>query len=691
MAELDARYLAGEAAPHAHAWSVMTAANAAFNRREMPPTSVDYANVDHRSVIGFAPGDHLAHIQATWDMAENVSNRFVAVHRLNDLGALFTQLVCATSHQGFDAEWRELNLLTIDGERVNRCELFDESDLDTALARFGELTPPAPLENRATLARRRVAAALNNGDVDGVVAQHIAKARFEDRRRGLRDDAEAPGLEAVVRALFEVTGGWLLTTQAVAARGARLAVTRDTYRDPENQLVAEHLTLTEVGDDLICYSVLFDPEDVDSASAELDARYIAGEARSYDLVWSAVVKGCEAINLRQTPEHTTDCVSVDHRRGIGFAPGEMATYIGATMDDIPEYQVRIERDHRLSQHGTVIGFASAGTSTEGFEAEWRMIQVLRVRGALISHVEVFDEDDLDAALARFDELEASAPDGRLDNAASRAAQQFSSLATDDPDAMADNFSADFVQDDRRRVVGAGVRRGRDAEIDDLRAFTGIGMPNVASTGLAMRGDRLLLSHSTVWGGDSRPSGVQIDMLAITEVDVDGRILRLVMFDPDDLDAAFTELDARYLVGEAAPHARTWSLIADIYAAFNRREVPTTTSDWVNVDHRLGVRSVSGDMDKYVRELWSMVPDVRTRIEVVHRLDDFGAVLTSASSGRSTDGFAAEWKMLHVFAFESAVFSRCELFDEADLDAALARFDELARAATSSARRGHASP
>ena len=33
-----------------------------------------------------------------------------------------------------------------------------------------------------------------------------------------------------------------------------------------------------------------------------------------------------------------------------------------------------------------------------------------------------------------------------------------------------------------------------------------------------------------------------------------------MFDPDDLDAAIAELDARYLAGEAAPHAHTWSVI-----------------------------------------------------------------------------------------------------------------------------------
>ena len=58
-----------------------------------------------------------------------------------------------------------------------------------------------------------------------------------------------------------------------------------------------------------------------------------------------------------------------------------------------------------------------------------------------------------------------------------------------------------------------------------------------------------------------------------------------MFDLDDIDAAFEELDARYLAGEAAAHAHTWSVISKAYAALNRRELAATTPDWVNIDHR----------------------------------------------------------------------------------------------------------
>ena len=39
----------------------------------------------------------------------------------------------------------------VEGDRINRCEMFDEADLDAALARFEELSRPAPqLENAAS-------------------------------------------------------------------------------------------------------------------------------------------------------------------------------------------------------------------------------------------------------------------------------------------------------------------------------------------------------------------------------------------------------------------------------------------------------------------------------------------------------------------------------------------------------------
>ena len=49
-----------------------------------------------------------------------------------------------------------IDLSMYEGDQINRCEIFDEADLDAALARFDELQPQAPrLENAASQADAR--------------------------------------------------------------------------------------------------------------------------------------------------------------------------------------------------------------------------------------------------------------------------------------------------------------------------------------------------------------------------------------------------------------------------------------------------------------------------------------------------------------------------------------------------------
>ena len=86
-----------------------------------------------------------------WDLTPDIRVYVEAVHRLSDLGAVVTAPVCGSSHEGFAAEWRMIDLFTVEGDLINRLEIFDEADLDVALARFEELQPRVqPLENAAT-------------------------------------------------------------------------------------------------------------------------------------------------------------------------------------------------------------------------------------------------------------------------------------------------------------------------------------------------------------------------------------------------------------------------------------------------------------------------------------------------------------------------------------------------------------
>ena len=122
---------------------------------------------------------------------------------------------------------------------------------------------------------------------------------------------------------------------------------------------------------------------------------------------------------------------------------------------------------------------------------------------MVNRCEVFDEADLDAAIARFEEL--SYPARRLENAASQVIERLRAcFATRDWEALGEILADDFSSDDRRRMVGAGVRHGRDAEIADLRAIADLGLTKVTSTVIATRGERLALTRTRFSGSDQRP-------------------------------------------------------------------------------------------------------------------------------------------------------------------------------------------
>ena len=102
-----------------------------------------------------------------------------------------------------------------------------------------------------------------------------------------------------------------------------------------------------------------------------------------------------------------------------------------------------------------------------------MVELVTVEGDLINRCELFDEADLDAALARFDELSRPAP--RLENAATRVLERLEAyFAARDWDAIAEILADDTYADDRRRVVNSGTRHGRDAEIASMRAIAEVG-------------------------------------------------------------------------------------------------------------------------------------------------------------------------------------------------------------------------
>ncbi len=683
IAELDARYLAGEAAAHARTWSVVAGSYAALNRREMAPTTPGFASIDHRQGTRFAPGDLIAYIRATWDLAQDGSTYVEAVHRLNDLGAVVTHVTHGSSQEGFDAEWREVFLITTEGDLLSRCELFDEDDLDAAIATFDELNRPAPrLENAASQAIERYSAHFAARDWDALAKLLADDISVDDRRpvvnAGTRHgrDAEIANLRATADAGF-----MYITSVIIAARGERLILTRTAGHDRgSEEFLSDALGILEINShNQIAAIVIFDLDDFDAAIAELDARYLAGEAAAYAHTWSVVAAGYAGFNRRELLATTPDWVSIDHRRGAAFAPGDMTAYIQAAWDDSPDTKIYIGAVHRLSKIGAVVSHVAHGISQEGFDAEWRDVHVLAVEGETFSRSELFDEADLDAAIARFDEL--SQPARRLENSASRANERSHAyFAARDWDAIAEIIADDISTDDRRRVVNAGLLRGRDASIESFRWAADLGVTHAASDPIATRGERLVLARTRYSHSDNHPQPFDVDLLNIVEINADGRIGAVVIFDLEDFDAAIAELESRYIAGEAGAYAHTWSVITQGFATLNRCELPERTPDWVNIDHRRGTSIAPGEMPALLDAAWNVTSDLSNFIEAVHRLDNLGAVITHVANETSREGFHAEWRVTSLLALDGDLVSRCEVFDEVDVDAALARFEQLSRPA-----------
>ena len=221
---------------------------------------------------------------------------------------------------------------------------------------------------------------------------------------------------------------------------------------------------------------MFELDDLEAAIAELDARYLAGEAAAHAHTWLTVTGCYAALNRREMPATTTDFVNIDLGRRTPFAPGDVKAYTRAAWNQIPDISYRIETVHRLSDLGTVISHTVGGTSRDGVEAEWREVLLVTFEGDLINRNELFDESNLDNAIVKFDQLNRPAP--QLENAASQVIGRFLvCFAVRDWDTFAEILADDIYTEDRRRVVNAGIRQDRDAEIKDFRSAADLGVTN----------------------------------------------------------------------------------------------------------------------------------------------------------------------------------------------------------------------
>jgi len=375
----------------------------------------------------------------------------------------------------------------------------------------------------------------------------------------------------------------------------------------------------------------------------------------------------------------------DHRTaGFGSLRGvEIVVRVLGTAFEVADDLVDRGEDVIAAQpNGFLVRWTMSGRDrVGGGEVEWPHLR-LSVFGAdgLVTRSEAFAADQQREALARFDELTAEPPAGRFENAAVRAQgvleRSWRERRLSD---VIGSLSPDFVLDDRRALVG--LRLSGEDFVENLHLLFATRTSEWRNESLATRGEHLALFRVRFAGTSDSGAEFVEEHLSVFEEDPGGRWLAVVVFDLDQRDAAYAELDDRYAAGEGAGDRRA-ALIRAFGRAFAARDWDGLTAllapDLVVHDHRLlGWETLHGPA-AYVAALRSLVelaPDAQLRIDHVEMSERGFLCVPSWVGTREGGSFEAP----SIFVTELDALGRIRRFDQYDpdqLDAAQARLAEL---------------
>jgi hypothetical protein len=675
--------------------------------------------VDHRTLGTWSMRGTEAFVRnlRSWDgVADEITRRAddILALRADALLARWTHL--GTDRASGGAYERPFLLLwTVGADGLaTRWEFFDPDREAEALARFDELSADvsgSPLDNVASRSLWRLERHWHARDWEGVVSAFHPCYRVSDRRALIGMELEGEEALASLRMSFDVESGrW--SSELLATRGARLALFRRKFEGEVGAVgpfESERLSLVETdGDSRRVLQILFDPDDLDAAWAELDARYAAGEladdpvaATSSNLVGRAfATRDWEALAAQLAP----DLVVTDHRV-LGWetlhGPAAYVATLRSLVDLAPD--ARLRTDHvRTSRRGRLVVATWLGTREGGaFEAPRVVVSDLDAAGR-IRRFDFYDLEQLDAAWARFESIPA---EGARDPLAALARPNAATAAIDrvqaafearDWAALRAVYTEEARFEDRRRQ--ALVSGTVDLFFHDTKRMATPDL-RIERQLVATAGDRVALARY-LWRGGPNRGEFEIEYLGLTEVDESGRIVSGVCFDLDDWRAAHREAATRWFAGDAMAAAVVGPGL-ELVEAMNERDLARIRSllaDDVAVDQRYqaGLGLIEG-ADAYVASLpplWDLAPDIQFDAPFRLALGRHGLVSVMRSFGTLREGGAFERPRVGVMTVAGGLITRIELFDVEAADAALARFEELRpdplrippNAATQAARR-----
>ena len=199
--------------------------------------------------------------------------------------------------------------------------------------------------------------------------------------------------------------------------------------------------------------------------------------------------------------------------------------------------------------------------------------------------------------------------------------------------------------------------------------------------IATRGDRLALVRMRGVGEDASVGPSEIEELAIGEVDALGKLVALVVFDLEDVDVAYAELDDRYDDHERAARGRPLAVsrFSALFAARQWDRIGALLSPALIVqDHRaLGWGTICGPADylALLKSLAELSPDAVIRADHM-RGHDRGALIVTMLRGTRDGGIFEDPRVLVAEFDVQKRICRFDFYSPEQLDEAIARFDAL---------------
>jgi class 3 adenylate cyclase/ketosteroid isomerase-like protein len=467
----------------------------------------------------------------------------------------------------------------------------------TAMLPFGG----RPLPNLAMASAIRFQEAFNRGDWDALWANQTTMQRVIDRRPivGLTLYGDRQQAESVYAG-----GGRFDPPELVATRGERIALSRWALRTPDMEVPFLAITYLDA-EGLLDAFVMFEPEAIDDAMAEIDA--MASASAFENDATRAYRQMCDAFNA-----HDWDAVMA----GIWdeYHTDDRRTVVGGRLDRAQSIEnLRVVFDGRgtvesetVATRGVSLALTRATLHIPELEAGDTVLSLTVVDAELRRRTAiVFDADDLDDALAEMDRLYLEGEGAEHAEVIRVVNSFFAELPAERPAAALTRLTPDFRFRSHRAV------RGIENEQDGAAFVAAVAPTMEAFRSGAARVDHVqdVSSRGGLWvltvsGANEETGPFEVTYVMAVRV-VDGRVSAIDAYDEHDVDAARAALallsgsEARLFENDAT---RAQALLC---AALNAHDWGAVTAsladDWTHADLRPALR-ISLDHEKSVESL-----------------------------------------------------------------------------------------